>query len=167
MLDFKEIIFKRNFLNPCFNNHFLNNMLLKVGLSRSTTGCVAACLFREFQLTGSYEGLVETVPGDDKLSIKLRLEWNVFRVISLFLGVNLELLKMDAYKIDMTKDALFRGEFPVVKDLFAAFPDGEASKRMCDKVGGEIFHKMLFFRWLDSIKTGLFWKNLLYKYEWL
>ncbi len=41
---------------------------------------------------------------------------------------------MDAYKVDMTKDALFRGEFPVVKDLFAAFPDGEASKRMCDKV---------------------------------
>ncbi len=41
---------------------------------------------------------------------------------------------MDAYKIDMTKDGLFRGEFEVVKDLFAAFPDGEASKRMCDKV---------------------------------
>jgi len=35
----------------------------QVGLSRSTTGCVAACLFREFQLTASYEGLVETVPG--------------------------------------------------------------------------------------------------------
>merc|ERR1712117_778053 len=25
--------------------------------------CVAACLFREFQLSASYEGLVETVPG--------------------------------------------------------------------------------------------------------
>ena len=34
----------------------------------------------------------------------------------------------------MTKDALFRGEFEVVKELLAAFPDGEASKRMCDKV---------------------------------
>merc|ERR1712198_36890 len=33
------------------------------GLTRSTTGCVAACLFREFQLSASYEGLVETVPG--------------------------------------------------------------------------------------------------------
>jgi len=83
----------------------------QVGLSRSTTGCVCACLFREFQLTASYEGLVETVP-----------------------GVNLELLRMDNYQMDLTKDALFRGEFEVVKELVAAFTDGEASKRMCDKV---------------------------------
>lgn len=83
----------------------------QVGLSRSTTGCVCACLFREFQLSASYEGLIETVP-----------------------GVNLELLRMDNYQIDKTKDALFRGEFEVVKELIAAFPDGEASKRECDKV---------------------------------
>merc|ERR1712213_202837 len=37
----------------------------QVGLSRSTTGCIAACLFREFQLAASYEGLIETVPGVD------------------------------------------------------------------------------------------------------
>merc|ERR1711962_1494472 len=49
----------------------------QVGLSRSTTGCVSACLFREFQLSASYEGLVETVP-----------------------GVNLDLLKMDRYSMD-------------------------------------------------------------------
>merc|ERR1711922_1177 len=53
----------------------------QVGLSRSTTGCVAACLFREFQLSASYEGLVETVP-----------------------GVNLEVLRMDRHKMDMSKD---------------------------------------------------------------
>merc|ERR1711887_12278 len=35
----------------------------QVGLSRSTTGCVAACLFREFQISASFEGLIETVPG--------------------------------------------------------------------------------------------------------
>merc|ERR1711899_454771 len=83
----------------------------QVGLSRSTTGCVCACLFREFQLSASYEGLIETVP-----------------------GVNLELLRMDNYQIDKTKDTLFRGEFEVVKELIAAFEDGEASKRECDKV---------------------------------
>jgi len=65
----------------------------QVGLSRSTTGCVAACLFREFQLAASYEGLVETVP-----------------------GVNLDLLKMDRYSMDMSKDPLFRGEFEVIMD---------------------------------------------------
>lgn len=83
----------------------------QVGLSRSTTGCVAACLFREFQLAASFEGLVETVP-----------------------GVNLELLKMDRYKMDMAKDPLFRGEFEVIAELIAALPDGAASKAQLDKV---------------------------------
>ena len=70
-------------------------------MSRSTTGSVAACLFREFQLSASYEGLIETVP-----------------------GVNLELLRMDKYELDPDKDVLFRGEFEVVKELMAALPDG-------------------------------------------
>jgi len=83
----------------------------QVGLSRSTTGCVSACLFREFQLSASYEGLIETVP-----------------------GVNLELLRMDKYELSKDKDALFRGEFEVVKELVAALAEGEAAKRECDKV---------------------------------
>merc|ERR1712147_211596 len=37
----------------------------QVGLSRATTASVAACMFKEFQLSASYEGLVETVPGMD------------------------------------------------------------------------------------------------------
>merc|ERR1711884_708805 len=76
-----------------------------------TTGCVSACLFREFQLSASYEGLVETVP-----------------------GVNQSVLRMDNYEIDKSKDTLFRGEFEVVKELLATFEDGAASKRECDKV---------------------------------
>merc|ERR1712165_190593 len=84
----------------------------QVGLSRSTTGCVCACLFRELQLSASYEGLIETVP-----------------------GVNLDVLRMDNYQMDKDKDTLFRGEFEVVKELMAALGDeGIASKRECDKV---------------------------------
>merc|ERR1712002_825930 len=83
----------------------------QVGLSRATTASVAACLFKEFQISASFEGLVETVPGMD-----------------------LDLLKMDRYTMDMNKDALFRGEFEVIKELVAALPDGEAAKRECDKV---------------------------------
>merc|ERR1712036_102643 len=86
----------------------------QVGLSRSTTGCVSTCLFREFQLAAPYEGLIETVP-----------------------GVNLELLRMDNYELSKDKDTLFRGEFEVVKELVAAIPgagEGEAAKRECDKV---------------------------------
>merc|ERR1712102_120022 len=83
----------------------------QVGLSRSTTGCIAACMFKEFQLGASFEGLVETVP-----------------------GVNMGLLKMDRYKMDMSKDTLFRGEFEVIKELMEVLPEGDAAKRECDKV---------------------------------
>merc|ERR1712176_803848 len=60
---------------------------------------------------GSFEGLVETVP-----------------------GVDLSLLKMDRYTMDSKKDPLFRGEFEVVKELVATLPDGVAAKNECDKV---------------------------------
>merc|ERR1712215_238850 len=83
----------------------------QVGLSRATTGCVAVCLFKEFLLSASYEGLVETVP-----------------------GVNQNLLKMDNYKINTDKDPLFRGEFEVVKELVASIKNGESAKNVCDKV---------------------------------
>merc|ERR1711936_893140 len=82
----------------------------QVGLPRATTGCVIACLFKEFQISASFEGLVETVP-----------------------GVNLDLLRMDRYTMDMNKDALFRGEFEVIKELVAELKD-EGAKNECDKV---------------------------------
>merc|ERR1711963_123016 len=84
----------------------------QVGLSRATTGCVISCLYKEFQISASFEGLIETVPGMD-----------------------LSLLKMDRYKMDPNKDALFRGEFEVIIELVAELgADGDASKRECDKV---------------------------------
>merc|ERR1739845_69010 len=83
----------------------------QVGLSRATTGCVIACLFKEFQINASFEGLVETVP-----------------------GVNLDLLKMDRYSMDQSKDPLFRGEFEVVKELIKILPGAEAAKNEADKV---------------------------------
>ena len=76
----------------------------QVGLSRSTTGSVSACLFREFQIAASYEGLIETVP-----------------------GVNLGVLKMDRYEHEKEKDTLFRGEFEVVRELIAALPEADVS----------------------------------------
>merc|ERR1712117_264228 len=48
-------------------------------------------------------------------------------------GVNLDLLKMDRYKMDPNKDALFRGEFEVIKELVAELKD-EGAKNECDKV---------------------------------
>merc|ERR1712197_133329 len=83
----------------------------QVGLSRATTGCTISCLFKEFQINASFEGLVETVP-----------------------GVNLDLLKMDRYKMDHSKDPLFRGEFEVIKELVSFLKDGSAAKNECDKV---------------------------------
>merc|ERR1712193_187573 len=83
----------------------------QVGLSRATTGCVAACLFKDFQINASFEGLVETVP-----------------------GVNLDLLKMDRYKMDPSKVPLFRGEFPVALALLEKLKGGKEAKNECDKV---------------------------------
>merc|ERR1712109_50130 len=83
----------------------------QVGLSRATTGCVIACLFKEFQISASFEGLVETVP-----------------------GVNASLLKTDRYTMDMKKDALFRDEFEVVKELMGALKDGAGAKNNADKI---------------------------------
>jgi len=83
----------------------------QVGLSRATTACVIACLFKEFQITASFDGLLHTVP-----------------------GVNSDILKMDNYVMDPNKDPLFRGEFEVVKELVATLKDGEASKNECDKI---------------------------------
>merc|ERR1712198_314494 len=83
----------------------------QVGLSRATTASVVACLFKDFQINASFEGLVETVP-----------------------GVNHDLLKMDRYTMDGSKDPLFRGEFEVVKELVATLKDGAAAKNECDKV---------------------------------
>merc|ERR1712212_617497 len=83
----------------------------QVGLSRATTGCVIACLFKEFQIAASFEGLIETVP-----------------------GVNASLLKTDRYKMDATKDTLFRGEFEVVKQLMEKIEDGAGAKNNADKI---------------------------------
>jgi len=83
----------------------------QVGLARSTTACVIACLFREFQVSSSFSGLVNTVP-----------------------GLNLDLLKMDKYEMDMEKDPLFRGEFVVVQELLEKYPNMVAAKNQCDKL---------------------------------
>merc|ERR1712235_152412 len=83
----------------------------QVGLSRAATGCVVACLYKEFQISASFEGLVETVP-----------------------GVNASLLKTDRYVMDATKDALFRGEFEVVKQLVSTLNDGAGAKNNADKI---------------------------------
>merc|ERR1711962_179606 len=132
----------------------------QVGLSRATTACVIACLFKEFQINASFEGLVETVP-----------------------GVNQELLKMDRYTMDPSKDPLFRGEFEVVKELIATLKDGVAAKNECDKVidkngtpktGGtgikqlreNIAESKLSYEIMDDAAQA-FLKNKIHKYYYL
>merc|ERR1711909_261672 len=105
--DFDSIC--RNLVGTAINTPVIVND--QVGLSRATTGCVIACLFKEFQISASFEGLIETVP-----------------------GVNAAILKTDNYKMDPEKDTLFRGEFEVVKELVEKMKGGEAAKNNADKV---------------------------------
>merc|ERR1712157_71151 len=65
----------------------------------------------EFQISASFEGLIETVP-----------------------GINASLLKTDKYVMNPEKDTLFRGEFEVVKELVAKMADGEGAKNNADKI---------------------------------
>jgi len=83
----------------------------QVGLSRATTGCVIACMFKEFQISASFEGLVETVP-----------------------GLNSSLLQTDRYVMNPKKDTLFRGEFAVVQELVSRLKDGKGAKNNADKI---------------------------------
>merc|ERR1711874_629757 len=83
----------------------------QVGLSRATTGCVIACLFKEMQISASFEGLIETVP-----------------------GINTTLSKTDKYVMNPEKDTLFRGEFDVVKELMTKIKDGAGAKNNADKI---------------------------------
>merc|ERR1712137_179911 len=83
----------------------------QIGLSRATTAFVIACLFREFQITASFDGLVHTVP-----------------------GVNHAVLEMDRYEFSKKKDPLFRGEFNVIKRLVDKLPSADKGKKICDKI---------------------------------
>ena len=64
---------------------------------------------RETQVGSSFSGLINTVP-----------------------GLNLDLLKMDTYKMDMEKDHLFRGEFDVVKQLLAEREEMASAKNQVE-----------------------------------
>ena len=70
-----------------------------------------ACLMREYQVKHSFTGLLHTIP-----------------------GLNLNLLKMDDYQMDMEKDPLFRGEFEVVKELLGKYNNMETAKKQADKL---------------------------------
>ena len=70
-----------------------------------------ACLMREYQVKHSFTGLLHTIP-----------------------GLNLNLLKMDTYEMDMEKDPLFRGEFEVVKELLEKYPAMAVAKNQADKL---------------------------------
>ena len=72
------------------------------------------------QVGSSFSGLVNTVPGKKKVAGS---------VLNPSTGLNLDLLKMDIYKMDMEKDPLFRGEFDVVKQLISERPEMVAAKK--------------------------------------
>ena len=63
------------------------------------------------QVKHSFDGLIHTIP-----------------------GLNLNLLKMDTYEMDMEKDPLFRGEFEVVKELLEKYPAMAVAKNQADKL---------------------------------
>ena len=81
------------------------------GDARATTGAAISCIFKEFQLVTEYVGLIESLP-----------------------GMNLSILDMDKYDMDMTKNPMQRGEFIVINKLLEELKSAESAKKACDKI---------------------------------
>merc|ERR1712233_140145 len=120
----------------------------QVGLSRATTGSVAACLFKEFQINASFEGLVETVPGMDLNLLKLaktfvawmeehaklrtiveegkgKLQWE--RDIPASALSNLESLASSDFKANLGK--IIHDIYQTAHTMFSDMPQGDHKKR--------------------------------------
>ena len=82
-------------------------------------------------MSASYEGLIETVP-----------------------GINLEVLRMDKYEIEKEKDALFRGEFEVVKELVAALTDGDVRIKNLKIDEGLVMILMIWLGCQEGVRQG-------------
>jgi hypothetical protein len=82
-----------------------------IGDNRATTGGIIACIFKEFQVSASYDGLIASIP-----------------------GVDIDVLKMDKYKVDPKKDPMTRGEFDVINKLIKSLEGSEYAKKECDKI---------------------------------
>jgi len=106
-IDFDVII--RNLVGTGFNTPIIIND--HIGDARATTGGVIACIFKEFQVSACYDGLINTVP-----------------------GVDTDVLKMDKYKVDLNKDPMMRGEFNVVNKLLEVMEGAVPAKKECDKI---------------------------------
>ena len=83
----------------------------QIGETRATTGAAISCIFKEFQLVAEYTGLIESIP-----------------------GVDLSILDMDQYNMDVAKNPMQRGEFHVIKNLLEKFKSAEYAKKECDKI---------------------------------
>ena len=121
----------------------------QVGLSRAATGCVVNCLFKKFQISASFESLIETAPGIKESLLKLDkkvmdseeqeqdLEFQISAafesLIETVSGINASLLKTDKYVMDPENDTPFRGKFEVVKEPLTKLKDGAGAKNNADE----------------------------------
>jgi len=105
--DFDAIV--KNLVGTGFNTPVIIND--HIGDARATTAGVIACIFKEFQVSACYDGLINTIPGVDK-----------------------DVLKMDKCKIDLSKDPMIRGEFNVTKKLLEILQGSEYAKKELDKI---------------------------------
>jgi len=101
--------FIKGMLGSDFNTPIIINDQL--GDSRAATGAIIACIFKEFQVSSCYDGLVASIP-----------------------GVNQEVLNLAKYEQDQKKDEMTRGEYKVIKKLIADLDGSSNAKKECDKI---------------------------------
>ena len=90
----------------------------QVGLSRAATVCAVTCLFKEFQLSASFESLIETVPGIKKSLLKL----------------DKKAVDFEEQKQNLEEDTPYRERFEVVQKLLTNQKEGVSSKNNAEEI---------------------------------
>ena len=105
------VIFNCQVLSPSLFDHD-HNVSLQAGISRTTTAIVCGALVKELQLTRELDRMRGIVPDDILDALKKK---------KLGLpGIDIE--------VQEDRNAMQMGEFEVIKELLAAFPEAKVAK---------------------------------------
>ena len=116
----------------------------QVGLSRAATGCVVTCLFKKFQISASFESLIETVPGIKESLLKL----------------DRKVMDFEEQKQNLEEDTPFREKFEVVQQLLTNRKNGVGSKNNAEEImdcaAQAFLVTKIMDKTMDKIQTSLY-----------
>ena len=132
----------KTLVGPAVNTPVIVND--QVGLSRAATGCVVTCLFKKFQISASFESLIETVPGIKESLLKL----------------DRKVMDFEEQKQNLEEDTPFREKFEVVQQLLTNRKNGVGSKNNAEEImdcaAQAFLVTKIMDKTMDKIQTSLY-----------